>query len=157
MDEITKAKNRVMAHQKRLAEERERNKPSINERMIEEGKSFIDSYDFWCDVCEEDFTASASRHVHRLYGEPMVTYRAHHECGEECVRLITHRDADPYYDLSEKIHEQRNEYTADLLRHEDYGFKTLYGEPFEDYNKRLKKREERKILEREGQGFKKFL
>src|SRR3990167_9345925 len=122
--------------QAKLKEERELNKPSIHEKMAEEAKPFIDAYAFFCEECQEDFDAPAYKETHRFFGDYIVTYRAIHEenengkeCGEECIRLVTHRDHDPYYYLSERVNMQRNEYYADLLQHDQYGFETLYGNP----------------------------
>ena len=133
--------------QKKLHQEREMKKPSPNERMVQEAMDEISSYAFWCDNCQEDFNSPAYKTVHRLFGDPVVCYRTHHEeCGEECIRLITHRDHDPYYYLSERINLQRNEYTSDLLQAEQYGFQTHYGDPFLEHERELKLKEERIIM-----------
>ena len=154
MNEIARLKQRVKDIQDEQARERELHKPKPNERMAEDTPDFIESYDFWCDVCELDFTAPAYKTVHRLYGDPVVCYRTRHECGEECVRLISHRDHDPYYQKSEKIRRQRNEYVADVLQAEQYGFKTRYGDPYEKFNKDLEKREKEIIQSEKDKGFK---
>src|SRR3990167_10059863 len=100
-------KSRLIGYVKNLQEaqerERELHKKRPNERMVENTPDTISSYDFWCDDCEMDWSGAASKTVHRLYGDAVVTFRAKHECGNECVRLVSHRDHDPYYQKSEKI------------------------------------------------------
>lgn len=141
----------VMAKQE---EERRMAKPSIHQKMAEEAENFKSHYSFFCEECQEDFVSPAYKVVHRFYGDYIVTYRAIHEeneddeeCGEECIRLVTHRDHDPYYWLSDKVNRERNEYSVDLLQAEQYGFKTHYGNPWGETEDKLKEREE-KILSR---------
>lgn len=140
--------------QKRLDEERERNKPTPNERMAKDAKDFVESYNFFCENCAEDFTSAAFKHIHKLFGDAMVTYRAYcPKCGDESVRLVTHRDNDPYYYLSEKINAQRNEYYLDLMQADDFGFKSVYGDVFSDYNKKLRELEEKAFMKLRQEGF----
>lgn len=131
--------------------ERKRHEPNVNERMAADTPDTISSYDFWCDECEEDFSAPAWKTVHRLYGDPVVAYRTRHECGNECIRLLSHRDQDPYYQQSEKVRRQRNIYTADMLRPDQYGYRSLYGRP--DFDKTLREMEENAIKEERERGF----
>lgn len=144
----------VKDQQQMFERERELKKPSPNQRMAESAADTVDSYDFWCATCCEDFTSSAYKTWHRLYGDAIATYRAYHEdCGEECIRYITHRDQDPFYWLSERVNAQRNEYEVDVLHHEQYGFRTHWGEPFKEYYARLKKGEEKIIMGEREKGF----
>lgn len=130
MNETQRLKNWVKDHQESLAKDRERKKKKPNEWMAEEAGAEVKAYDFWCDECEVDFTQEGYKTVHRLFGDPIVAYRTEHECGNECIRLMTHRDHDDYYIRSDKIQEQRNQYETEFLMHEQYGFNTLYGNPF---------------------------
>jgi len=151
--ELERLRQRTADIQAELAKEREKNKPSIHENMITEAKAWLDRYDFWCEKCQEDFTAKAMMTTHRLYGEPVAVYRAYHEeCGEEAVRLITHRDHDLYYYLSEKVHIQRNQYRQDLLQSEEFGFETFYGKPYKGFEERLQKSEEKRFLKNKQAG-----
>lgn len=145
--------------QAKLKQDRELKKPSIHERMAEEAAMFVDHYNFFCEECLEDFTSPAYKEVHRFYGDYIVTYRAIHEenedgedCGEECIRLVTHRDHDPYYYLSETVNQQRNQYYTELLQHEQYGFETMYGNPFREHDDKLKEKEERIFMRRRKTG-----
>ena len=147
--------------QSKLTQERELQKSTPHQRMAEEAKDFIQSYNFFCEECQEDFTAPAYKEAHRFYGDYIVTYRAIHEeneneepCGEECMRLVTHRDHDPYHNLSDKINRDRNEYALDVLQHDQYGFNTLYGRPFQEHEDKLKEKEERLYLREREKGLK---
>jgi len=151
MDDKKRLEQRVKDQQASLARERELHKPTPNERMAEDTPDFISSYDFWCEDCDIDFSSEAYKVVHRLYGDPIITYRAEcPECGQECVRLVSHRDHDNYYNLSERIISDRNQYAVEVLQHEEFGFETYYENPFKKFDIDLKAKEERIIrMERE--------
>jgi len=126
MNEYGILKNRVKDVQGQLDIEKERKKPNPNERMVENTPDIVDTYDFWCDECEKDFSSRAYKTVHRLYGDAIVSYRARCECGNECQRLVSHRDHDPYYARSEKVRRSRGEFSQDMLQPDQYGFNTLW-------------------------------
>jgi hypothetical protein len=67
--------------------------------------------------------------------------------------LITHRDQDTYYYRSEKIRRQRAEYARDTLQADDYGFRTLYGRPWGEFEEKLAKEEEALIKRERDSGF----
>uniref|UniRef100_A0A6M3IMZ5 Uncharacterized protein n=1 Tax=viral metagenome TaxID=1070528 RepID=A0A6M3IMZ5_9ZZZZ len=154
MNELQSGKKRVADVQAALARDREFKKPRPNQRMAEDVPDSA-RYSFWCDECDKDFNADAHKESHHIFEDLIITYRAECECGRECVRLISHRDLDPYYHLSEMIREERNRYRNDVLRHDEYGFETLYGrQHFKEHEDNQKAREERKLgLERQ-RGFK---
>src|SRR3990167_9425573 len=136
MNETQRLSKWCSDHQKALKDERERKKPTPNERMAENAKDYVSSYDFWCENCQEDFTNEAYKSVHRLFGDAIATYWTEHEkCGNESVRLITHRDHDSFYYQSDKIHAQRGEYAADVLQAGQYGFQKHSGKVFEQFDK----------------------
>ena len=151
--ETERLKQRVRDKQEALERNRQMMKPNLNERMAEDTPDLISSYDFWCDVCEEDFTQAAYKTVSRIYGDPVVAYRTRHECGNDCIRLISHRDYDPYYQLSVKIRRQRNEYRIEALQAEDYGFATNYGNPYAKFEKELAEQEQKIIENERANGF----
>ncbi len=155
MNELEANKKRVANVQMALARERELKKPKPNQRMAEEIPDRVESYAFWCDDCQKDFDAPAYKESHHIFEDVIITYRAAcSDCGQECVRFISHRDLDPYYFLSDRIREDRNRYREDFLRHDDFGFETAYGYKFKEYDDNLKAREARKLgLERQ-KGFK---
>jgi hypothetical protein len=132
--ETERLKKKFLDRQAAIDEERRRIRRTPNQVMAEDAsRAEVSTYDFWCDECQEDFAAPAYRTVHRLYGDPVVCYRARHGCGEECVRLVSHRDHDLYYARSEKVRRQRAQYEAETITPDRPGFRTLYGrQGFED-------------------------
>lgn len=147
--EVERLRARTRLIQGELKKDRERMKPSPNKKMIEGIPDVIGSYNFWCDECQIDFESPAFKTIHRLHGDAVVNFRAYcPDCEEECVRHLTHRDHDPYYYLSDRMHEQRGLYTKDTLHHDQYGFRSMYGEPFPDHIKRIQRMEEQ-VIEKE--------
>ena len=103
----------------------------------------------WCDNCQEDFTAPCYKTKHRLYGDVIAVWRAKCPiCEADCIRHITHKDEDPYYNKSAVIRSQRNEYAWEILQAGEHGFRTHYGDPFKEYNEEME-RKERQIVESE--------
>lgn len=83
--------------------------------------------DFWCDFCQLDQKAKGVLSQHQICGEPIQKYRAVcPHCGLDMIRLVSHRDEDPYYVKSSKLRQDRNEYAIDILQAEQFGFKTQY-------------------------------
>ena len=141
MTEIDRLTKRLKDQQVLLDKERERKKKKPNVLMAEEA-GLTAWMDFWCDNCQEDFTCEAYKTTHRLYGDPIVVWRAKCPvCEEESIRHITHKDEDPYYQKSDKIRRQRNEYSAELLQAEEYGFKTHYGDHNKEWNVKYEEHE----------------
>lgn len=120
-------KRRMEDQQAMREEERRRHKSSLNEEMAKDRADYIENYDFYCDRCNCDFSGPAHKEVNRLYGDPIVSYwGVHEDCGMEAFRLLSHRDYDDYYEKSEKVLLQRNQYAQDMLTPDNYGFNTLY-------------------------------
>lgn len=142
MNETQRLTQRLKDQQKLQDQERKGKKKKPNVLMEEETGEVIQSFDFWCDVCQEDFIAHAYKTKHRLYGDTVAVWRAVcPECEEECIRHITHKDEDTYYYKSAKVRRQRNEYATDLLQADDYGFKLNYGNPNKDIENTFEKKE----------------
>lgn len=139
--------------QKYAADELYGKKPSANYHMAAEAQEELDSYPFWCEKCREDFESPCYKEWSRLYGDSVAVYRATHECGFEAIRHITHRDHDPYYYLSERVQEDRMRYATDVLQPTEYGYRTNYGEPFPEYEERMRKREEKRWKKERDKGF----
>lgn len=153
--EFRRLKKRTEDHQKLLDQERERKKPMPNARMEEDTPDRLKRFDFWCSVCQEDFEASCHKTRHRLGGDWIAVWRARCPwCEEGCLRHITHKDEDPYYRRSDKVRRQRNQYAAEMLQAEDFGFKTHYGQPYPEFIKRMQKNERKIIEEQREQGLK---
>ena len=142
-------------HQKMLDQERERKKSKPVQRMDEGQPNALDNYPFWCDTCQEDFSAPCYKTRHRIEGGEWISvYRAKcPNCETECIRHITHRDEDLYYNKSTKIRVQSREYRWETLQPHEHGFKTLYGEPYEEFERNMIKAEENIIKEERNQGF----
>ncbi len=147
--EWSKLERRVVDQQKHLDQERRSHKPKPNELMEKETGEILASFDFWCDTCQEDFSAPCYKTKHRLYGDIIAVWRARcPDCNEEAIRHITHKDEDLYYNRSTKIRRQRNEYAWETLQADEHGFRTHYGDPFKEYNEEMQ-RKEKKIIDKE--------
>lgn len=153
--EYERQKNRVEGMQFYLEQERERKKKKPNVKMEEATPDRLSRFDFWCRDCEEDFEAPCVKTKHRLEGDMIAVWRAMcPDCGTDCIRHITHKDEDMYYYRSTKIRHQRNEYAEDLLQAGEFGFKTRYGEPYEEFMRKMQGREEELIMEEKKIGLK---
>lgn len=117
--------------------------------MDEDLPDSLPAYDFWCDNCQLDFSASCYKTRHRLFGDTVAVYRGECPiCEDKCHRLVTHRDEDLYYQKSTKIRRERNQYAWEVFQLEDYGFKTHYGNPYTYQHEKLAQKEW-KIIEAE--------
>ena len=146
-------KRRLKDQHRLMDQERESKKHSPNIRMEEETPDRLKAFDFWCVLCEEDFSAPCIKTKHRLYGDMIAIWRASCPyCEEDCIRHITHKDEDPYYQQSDKIRRQRNEYAWDMLSPDQPGFRTSYGEPYKDFIKKQQRLEEDIIKQARDQG-----
>lgn len=153
MDEEERLTQRIKDLQRLQDQDRERRKPKPNIRMDEDLPDYLPRYDFWCDYCQEDFSASCYKTKHRMFGDPISVYRARCPiCEEECHRLVTHRDQDLYYQKSTKVRRQRNQYAWDTLQAGDYGFKTCYGNPYAECDEKLARKEEKILQEERDKG-----
>lgn len=149
MSDIEYLKKVVEARRKDTARERARNKPKPNENMDDDVPERLAFYDFWCDDCEMDFTVPAYKTSSFLDGHKISTIRGRcPECGQEAVRYATHRDQDKYYQKSRKIMIARNAYRLEMLQGQEYGFRTMYGNPDKDFIEK-KMKEEQEIIEQE--------
>jgi ribosomal protein S27AE len=144
MNEIECLKKRTEEIQEELRIDRQRRKPKPNENMDADIPEKLESFDFWCNVCQEDFTSPARKTRYRLEGDVIATIRGEcPSCGETAIRYATHRDQDPYYQRSLKIRRQRNQYKIEMLQGKEYGFRTHYGDPDAELNKTIAREEER--------------
>lgn len=144
MNENQRLKQRTKEIQKQLSIDRERRKPKPNENMDMDIPDKLESFDFWCDTCQQDFESPARKTRYRLEGNIIATLRGEcPDCGETAIRYATHRDQDPYYQKSTKVRRQRNQYRIETLQGKEYGFRTHYGNPDEEFNKTIAREEER--------------
>lgn len=144
--EYERLKRRVQDQQKyqdqeRVAVKKREQKPNL--RMEEGTPDKLSLFDFWCDNCQEDFSAPCYKTRHRLYGDWIAVWRTICPfCENGCIRHITHKDEDVYYLKSEKIREQREKFAWDVLQPGDSGFRMAYGEPYEAFERKMAGREE---------------
>lgn len=90
--------------------------------------------EFFCDWCVQDFTAPAYKTWSEHYGVgAWISFCP--ICGRPMCRWITDKKNDPYYAKSARVRSMRSEFMADTLQPQQYGFRTLYGDPFEKYQK----------------------
>jgi ribosomal protein S27AE len=144
MNETQRLKKHTEEFQEDLRKDRERKKPKPNENMDKDIPDKLESFDFWCDTCQQDFKSSARKTRYRLEGDMIATLRGQcPDCGETTIRYATHRDQDPYYQKSLKIRKQRNQYRIEMLQSQEYGFKTHYGDPDREFNEMINRQEER--------------
>lgn len=87
------------------------------------------TFEFWCGRCQVDFPAPAYKSWNDRY-EAGSWISQCPLCEDIVVRYINDKLSDPFYDLSEKIAVMRGSAAGDMLRPEQYGFRTLYGDPY---------------------------
>lgn len=139
-------------------ERRRKKRKTPSERMDENKPDYLNTYPFWCENCQEDFDSSCYKTKHRLYGGVIAVYRAKCPvCEEDCIRHVTHRDEDQYYQRSAKIRAQRNRYAHELLQPGVYGYKTHYGDPYLGFTEMMQEKEERMIKKQLDEGLKRFM
>lgn len=158
MSNYQRLKKRIEDQHKLLDQEREMKKKmeeKPNKRMEEDAPDRLPLFDFWCDTCQEDFSMPCYKSRHRLYGDTIVVWRATcPDCETDCIRHITHKDEDLYYDKSTKIRKQRNQYAWEALQPDQYGFRTHYGEPYKEFMRKCQDREKMIIEEERSEGLK---
>lgn len=98
-------------------------------------------HEFWCDHCLVDFAAPAYKVWSDILQEG-VWISICPRCTSFVYRHATGKTLDAYYEKSTKVRVMRNEATIDMLRPSDYGFRSLYGDPFEEYYRRFQESEE---------------
>jgi len=152
MNEIDRLKKRTKDQMEELELDRKRRK-TPEELMDNDIPQFLPFYDFWCDVCQEDFSSPARKTSYRLEGNIISTIRGTcPNCETVAIRHARHRDQDPYYYKSLKIRRQRNQYAMDMIQPGQHGFRSVYGEPFEAFERKMREKEEDLTMEELGVG-----
>lgn len=98
-------------------------------------------YEFFCINCDIDFVAPAYKNWSEIH-QVGIWQSFCPRCERLVVRHTTGKKYDPYYEHSHKVRVMRGEAERDMLRPTDYGFKTLYGDPFEHYYRRFQETQE---------------
>ena len=117
--------------------DQDKKQSTAEENIVKNAQKIIINYQFYCDICLEDFEAVAMFYSHSLAGKKIAMYRGKCVCGKEAIRFITDKNDDPYYQKSATIRYQRNKYHTDILQQGQYGYKTHYGSPWENLDKRI--------------------
>lgn len=155
MTEQQRLEKRIKDLQRLHDQDRERKKQKPIERMDDDKPDTLSKYDFWCDNCQEDFQAPCYKTRHRICGERIAVYRAKcSNCETDTIRHITHRDEDKYYQKSDKIRRNRNQYAWETLQAQDTGFRTCYGNPYAEFDKEMIEKEQMIFKEEREKGFK---
>lgn len=128
-------KNRVLDIQDELDIERDRKQAKKrNDRELRAFKKLPPQAenDFWCQDCMVDFKVPSYKVWSDTYQiGSWISFCPW--CSRHVFRHITDKTTDPYYEMSDRIRTMRSEGEADMLRPDQYGFKTLYGDPYEKY------------------------
>lgn len=97
---------------------------------------------FFCTGCQEDFVAPAYKTWNPIHG--IGTWNSFcYNCESIVYRHVTDTKDDPYYEYSAKIRHMRSSYERDIIQPGQYGFGTLYGDPYERlYNQYQNKQED---------------
>lgn len=102
---------------------------------------FLSKVAFFCQACQEDFVAPAYKKWSTLH-ELGTWFSMCPYCESEVYRHITEKIADPYHHLSNKSRHMKSINARDILQPNQYGFNTLYDNPYEDLFNRYQKKEE---------------
>ena len=123
----------INAQEKRSADRqyhRDRIK-SVDERNedIIEAKPFVLT-EFWCDRCGKDFKAQAVKQVEEDWTNGMqkiAFYKTKCFQGHWCIRLITDRVRDSFYQKSKLVAKDRANHMLDIMQPDEIGFHLMYG------------------------------
>lgn len=99
-------------------------------RKFKEAKDEV-RIEFFCISCQLEFKARAKKYWNDTYGLGSRHARCP-KCDRTCVRYINDSPFDPYYSHSPRVRAMRAENYKDTLQPDDFGFKMLYGDPFNE-------------------------
>jgi len=86
--------------------------------------------DFWCSKCKKDFKFMAVKQVEIDWtnqSQYVAFYRSKCSKGHWCIRLITDRHRDGFFQRSKLIAVDRAKYHNDILQPWQTGYELLYG------------------------------
>ena len=123
----------INAQEKRSADrEYHRNRiKSLEDRdgYITDSKAFTLT-DFWCNECQKDFKAQAIKQIELDWtnsGQRIAFYKTKCFRGHWCIRLITDRHKDGFWQRSKLVALDRGNHYADTVQPHETGFQILYG------------------------------
>ncbi len=126
-------RGRVKDIQTDLGIDRDKRKKLRNRRRetvaFEKLPSTTDRMEFWCDRCLIDFVAPAYKTWSYIH-ETGAWHSYCPICEAMVYRHITSKVLDPYYLKSDKIKDLRGANLQDMLQPGNYGFNTLYQDPY---------------------------
>lgn len=119
--------------QEKRTQDREYHRNRI--KAVEERESDIraskvaEDLDFWCEECKEDFKFHARIQVEEDWnGDKRIAfYKAKCRSGHWCIRLVTDRHKDGFYQKSRLVARDRGRHHADILQPFETGYNMLYG------------------------------
>lgn len=88
---------------------------------------------FWCNKCKKDFECMGNKTIQTDWsnGDVIGFFVGYCPKGHRAIKRITDKTNDPYYNQSLKVRIDRIEQKDDMLTPDDFGFRTLYGNPFD--------------------------
>lgn len=98
------------------------------EDLIRDSKLFAIT-DFWCHACKEDFKAQTIREIEEDWSnmsQRIAFYRTKHYCGKWCIRFITDRHRDPFWQRSRAVRADQRNHRNDTLQPYESGYNLLY-------------------------------
>ncbi|KKN24239.1 hypothetical protein LCGC14_0896840 [marine sediment metagenome] len=137
-DSVTAIQGDLEKDRNKRKSEKNRNKEKIAYNKL---PGAVPKKEFWCDHCSIDFVAPSYK-TWSIIHEVGAWHSFCPLCEGIVYRHITDKIIDPYYNKSEKLRVMRGEAYKDLMQPGEYGYQTMYGEPFEHYYKRFQESHE---------------
>lgn len=109
---------------------REREKQKGERDAIIADTKLIDRKEFFCRRCKKDFIGVARLQIEEDWNgldQRIAFYKTKCFCGTWCIRLVTDKERDPYWRMSELVRADRANHASDLLQPFEEGFNLLYG------------------------------
>lgn len=100
-------------------------------KLIEEAKLVVVT-DFWCDTCKQDFKSMSVRQFEIDWSNPaqyVAFYKTKCDKGHWCIRLITDKQKDSYWQRSRAVARERQIHSNDIVQPFETGYNMLYGKP----------------------------
>ncbi len=120
--------NQERRHDDRVAH-RERGKARAErDDLIRDAKPFT-VMDFWCNQCRKDFKGEAVKQVEADWNadQNLAFYKTKCFRGHWCIRLITDRNRDAYFQRSRSVARDRGAFHNDIIQPFETNYNLLYG------------------------------
>ncbi len=88
--------------------------------------------DFWCNECKEDFKAQAVKQVETDWtnsGQRIAFYKTKCFKGHWCIRLVTDRHKDGFWQRSKFVALDRGNHAIDVIQPFETNYNLVYGKP----------------------------